>query len=166
MVLPTPSPRRLHLATFLALLPWTTPSAPAQALPNGGSVLAAISFAGDQDTYTFTATAGNGVFLRVADIAATPLTPGITLYDPTGAYVTDASGTDVGTINHTAMMTGTYTVVVADNNTYPIRDRPLRAPLRARAGSERGRPAPQRRLGHRCDSHRRSRLVHLLGPGG
>jgi lysophospholipase L1-like esterase len=84
-------------------------------LPNGGVVPGTIEV-GDLDSYTFTATVGESVQLRVADLSNNTFYPIITLYGPSGNYITYGTGPTVGAINYTATVSGASTVVVADNS--------------------------------------------------
>ncbi len=91
----------------------------AEALSNGGVVAGAISASGEMDSYTFSASAGENIMLRVADLSAsTAFFPSITLYNPTGGFVLAGSGQNVGRLDVLAGATGTYTVVVADGSTF------------------------------------------------
>jgi len=102
------------LALILAFT-WI-PFASAASLVNGGHVSGAISTVGGQDSYTFTATAGENVWLRIADTSNSAFYPRITLYGPTGAYITYDNDGSVAGFTHTATTTGTYTVVVSDDS--------------------------------------------------
>jgi hypothetical protein len=84
-------------------------------LINGGVISDAIDL-GDLDSYTFTANAGEGVQIRIADTSSNDLIPRITLYDPNGAYITYGQGYDVAAISRQVTENGTYTVVVADGS--------------------------------------------------
>ena len=84
-------------------------------LVNGGSVSGTISVAGEQDTWTFNATAGERINIQVVDLAAGDLFPLMTLYAPDGTRVTSASNYTVANIyNAEASETGTYSLVVQD----------------------------------------------------
>src|SRR5258706_14696691 len=50
---------------------------------------------GELDSYTFTAATGEGIALRVTDVAGGSLWPGFTVYGPAGNVVTWGSGVDV-----------------------------------------------------------------------
>jgi hypothetical protein len=69
---------------------------------------------GDLDSYTFAVTAGQGVQLRVADVAGGTFTPAMAVYDPSGAVVDTTYGAVVAGTSFKAAATGTYTVVVYD----------------------------------------------------
>ena len=72
-------------------------------LPNGGVISEEISVSGEIDEYTFTASAGDTVYLRIADTETTefinaPFFPRIDLIDPAGVVLTSGSGALVGDI--------------------------------------------------------------------
>ncbi len=83
-------------------------------LINGGVVSEAISIPGKQDSYTFSANAGESVEIRVADINNSSLAPQLKLISPSGAVLFNTTGTTVAVIGLTVSSSGTYTVVVAD----------------------------------------------------
>jgi len=107
------------IGLFILFFPLIT-FAPAYSAPlvNGGVISDAIDL-GDLDSYTFTANAGEGVQIRVADTSSNDFRPRITLYDPNGAYVTSDTNYDVAAISYAVTENGTYTVVVADG--YPTK---------------------------------------------
>jgi hypothetical protein len=82
-------------------------------LPNGGSITGSIAV-GQTVTHTFSARTGEGVQLRLADVAATAFIPRLYVYGPTGALVTSDWGYDVANIGFAAPATGDYTAVVTD----------------------------------------------------
>jgi hypothetical protein len=69
---------------------------------------------GDMDSYTFAVTAGAGVQLRVADVAATSFVPYLMVFDPNGALVEQVSGAAVAASSFAPSVSGTYTAVVFD----------------------------------------------------
>jgi hypothetical protein len=83
------------------------------ALSPGGSVDGHLN-EGALDSYTFSAAAGEGIALRVTDLANGALVPGIAVYGPTGSGVTSTSGSSVAGLGFAAPVTGTYTVLVYD----------------------------------------------------
>ena len=87
-------------------------------LPNGGVVSGLIDL-GDLDSYSFTAQAGETIFLRVADPEATSLFPNIELLDPSGEHVvgSEVARPLVGTLSRSLDQSGTYTVIVNDEST-------------------------------------------------
>jgi hypothetical protein len=82
-------------------------------LKAGGVVAGAIE-KGELDSYTFTANVGQGVQLRVTDLAGGAFVPAMSVYDPSGALVTFTYSADVANASVTAQKNGTYTVVVYD----------------------------------------------------
>ena len=103
---------RLVEAAFLITLLAGLSSA--QALVNGGVVSAAIDVPGDEDVYTFSASAGENVILRVGDTGGTTLFPWLRVADPSGAAVDSKFGSAVAESAFVAGSSGTYTVVVDD----------------------------------------------------
>jgi pre-peptidase len=74
---------------------------------------------GDLDQWTFTATAGETISLTISEVSAnTAFVPWMRLRGPSGALVSGGNvANDVtAQINVTAQVTGTYTVVVASND--------------------------------------------------
>ena len=110
--------RKLAQAGML-LLALSGGLASAQSLNNGGNVSGAIDFAGDSDSYTFSANAGEYFQIKTVDLAGGSLRPLMTLFAPNGSQVTAAAGNDVASISTFATLGGTYTVVVADGNGIP-----------------------------------------------
>src|SRR4029453_17227012 len=85
------------------------------ALSPGGSVADHIDL-GELDSYTFTAAIGEGIQLRVADLARGVLYPWLTVYGPTGNLVSPTANPDVAMAWFSAPASGTYTVVVSDTS--------------------------------------------------
>lgn len=85
------------------------------ALPSGGVLRGRIDL-GDLDSYTFTASAGEGFQVRVADLALGGFYPQLSLYAPNGSFLSYDSSGAVAALSGTAAWTGTYTVVVSDGN--------------------------------------------------
>ncbi len=89
-------------------------------LPNGEFVSDEIDL-GDIDTYTFTANAGESVFLRVADTESTefvsaPFYPRVVLFAPNGSFIGSGQGSLVGDLYSALTVSGTYTVAVYDES--------------------------------------------------
>ena len=84
-------------------------------LPNGGVVSDVVEL-GDIDSYTFDASAGETVYIRIADTETTGFFPRIVLVDPSGAVLNTNSGALVGAITRALVVTGTYTVIVTDGS--------------------------------------------------
>lgn len=70
---------------------------------------------GDLDSYTLNASAGDNLLLRIADINGTNFFPRVTLYAPNGSQISQAAHHTATGFNHTATMSGSYTVVVSDH---------------------------------------------------
>ncbi len=89
------------------------------AMTNGENHAGEISIAGEVDSWTFTATAGDAIILRIGEVGGNSVfTPWIRLYGPTGgAPLGSQSNLLVAEIAVTAPLTGTYTVDVASNDT-------------------------------------------------
>ena len=84
------------------------------AMTNGENHAGAISIAGEVDSWTFTATAGDAVVLRIGEVGGdSAFYPWIRLYSPSNALLGSQSNTLVAEIAVTAAETGTYTVLVA-----------------------------------------------------
>ena len=82
---------------------------------------------GDLDTYTMDLVAGESIIIRSADVATSAFYPTLLLYGPDGSYVTGVTGSSVDILNtifHQAAVTGTYTLVVADDDFYGARSGP------------------------------------------
>lgn len=86
-------------------------------LINGAAVEGTIEL-GDLDTYTFTADAGEPVFLRIADTEPSAFYPYLYVYGPTGALVQRNGGAAWGDIWFYAPTAGAYTVVVSNEHQY------------------------------------------------
>src|SRR6185369_16060602 len=83
------------------------------ALTPGAMVAGAIDL-GDLDSYTFAASMGQGVAVRVTDVAAGPFAPAAAIYGPAGALVGSAYNADAAMVSFTATASGTYTAMVYD----------------------------------------------------
>jgi hypothetical protein len=66
------------------------------------------------DAYTFEATAGMGVQLRVTDVGQTSFYPYLRVYDPNGKIVINDYHPDVAAVDLSPSISGKYTVVVFD----------------------------------------------------
>jgi hypothetical protein len=66
------------------------------------------------DAYTFDATVGTSVQLRVTNAAHAAFTPYIQVYDPNGSLVIGGYGASVAAVSLTASVAGTYTAFVFD----------------------------------------------------
>ncbi len=84
-------------------------------LTNGGARIDSITI-GDLDSYSFEASWGESVQIRMADLDSTALTPELSVYDPSGDLVAYTWSSEVARIAFAAAATGTYTVVASDVN--------------------------------------------------
>ena len=100
---------RLHVAT--------APGANEHGLLAPGAVATGSIEKGDLDSWTFTASEGEGIQLRVTDVAGGALVPAISVYNPSGGLTASTSNGEVAYTSFSAGMTGTYTVVVYDWST-------------------------------------------------
>jgi deoxycytidine triphosphate deaminase len=83
-------------------------------LVNGATHCGAISNAGETDTWTFTAIAGDRIAIHVGEVIDNnDFRPWIRLITPTGATLGNTSGTDAAAMDVAAPATGTYQVLVA-----------------------------------------------------
>jgi hypothetical protein len=72
---------------------------------------------GDLDAWTFDASSGDGIVLRIGGITSTnSFTPWIRLYGPNGKLVGSGLGTLAGEVAVTATNSGTFIVVASDGN--------------------------------------------------
>ncbi len=74
----------------------------------------------DLDRYTFTAQAGDEIFVNIRETdgnldGAFPLDPRITIFNPDGTRLDDASGSFVASAFGNALQSGEYLIVVRDN---------------------------------------------------
>ena len=84
-------------------------------LPNGGEVVGFIDV-GDLDSYTFDASAGDGIQIRVSDIDTDVWVPQVHVYRPDGFRILAPFGDDVALLVYSATITGTHTIVVTDTS--------------------------------------------------
>ncbi|MBI3849788.1 MAG: hypothetical protein HY298_05790 [Verrucomicrobia bacterium] len=72
---------------------------------------------GDLDMWTFTATNGDSIVVRVGEITDTnTFTPWLRLYGPNGALLSSGFGASVGEVSTRATNSGTFIVVASDGN--------------------------------------------------
>ena len=87
------------------------------ALTNGAMHTGTISVAGETDTWTFSATAGDAIVMSVGEVVSgATLSPWIRVFSPSSTLVASASGNQAAQVSATATVTGTYTVLIADFN--------------------------------------------------
>src|SRR5262245_30825121 len=114
------TPFVLWVALMLALLP--SAASGQGALTNGQNHTGAISAAGEIDVWTFTASQGDYIALSIGEILPPGPDPGfvpwIRLRNPNGVEIGSSAGALVGQINVTAPLSGTYTVLVASNDSF------------------------------------------------
>jgi len=102
------------LLLFLTLLNGVTAHAQG-ALTNGWTHTGTISPAGDSDSWTFSASIGDRIVIRIGEITQTgSFTPRIRLQNPSAVQIAVASSSLVAEIAVTATNTGTFTVIVDD----------------------------------------------------
>jgi large repetitive protein len=83
-----------------------------------GGMVSGVLDLGELESFTFTAFAGQGVRVRVADVVGGDLSPGLAVYRPDGGLLDSASGNRVAAMSFSAPHDGTYTVVVYDASYY------------------------------------------------
>jgi hypothetical protein len=88
------------------------------ALTNGAVHTGVISSAGELDSWTFNAPAGAAIVVRVGEIGGdSDLYPWLRVYGPTGTVLSSVQNGHAVEAAVTAPSAGTYTVVVASNDT-------------------------------------------------
>ncbi len=104
----------IALASLL-LLP--SPARAQGAMTNGASHGGAIVSAGGVDTWTFTATAGDAIVLAIGEVGPdSAFVPWIRLNRPDAVQIGTVSGVYATQLEVVATITGTYTVLVASND--------------------------------------------------
>jgi hypothetical protein len=110
----------ISVVTSLLLLALCSTNAIAQgALTDGSTYTGTIAFAGDSDTWTFTATNGDSVVLRAGTLASTNnFGPWLRVYGPDGTLLGsyDPGSPAVAEVTLRATNSGTFTVLVADGS--------------------------------------------------
>jgi len=85
-------------------------------IASGETLTGTISAAGETDLWTFAATAGDAIIVRVGEVnTSSPFSPRIQLLSPTSVSMGLNSGASAAEIAVTATNTGTFTVRVSDN---------------------------------------------------
>jgi uncharacterized repeat protein (TIGR01451 family) len=104
----------------MAIAATTLPAADAQAqgpMTNGADHLGSISAPGELDQWTFTATQGDAITLAVGETGVdTPFYPWIRLQAPNGTQVGNSYGSVAAQVSIYAPQSGTYTVIIASND--------------------------------------------------
>jgi hypothetical protein len=104
----------IYLLAFVLALIWPLAASAATVATNGSPTSGSILVAGQTNSYTFTATAGENLQVRLAKIGGTMVVR-MDLYGPSGNLITWSYSPNVASIvNAAATTTGTYTVVVSD----------------------------------------------------
>ncbi len=94
--------------------PAETPVCPA-AIEFGQTIQCSIAATGEMDTYTFDATTGDALAVRMAKSSGT-MWPGVRVYSPTGDKLCDFYGSTLAqTYNCTLTGSGTYTLLAFDD---------------------------------------------------
>ena len=86
----------------------------ANVLTNGATFSGSIVSASETNLWTFTASVGETILVRVADLTTTAFAPSIRLLNPNGTLVGTASAAVSAEIAVTATNSGTFTVTVSD----------------------------------------------------
>ena len=108
----------------VAVVAWCVFAANAHAqtaLTNGAEHPGAIASAGQIDTWTFSANAGDNITLSIGEVEPTlNFNPWIRLFAPDATALSNAFGAQAAQINNiTATQTGTYTVLVSAHSGFP-----------------------------------------------
>jgi len=88
--------------------------AAANVLVNGTSYLGTIAAAGETNSWTFTATAGETIAVHVGETATGNFLPWLRLYGPTGVQLADDFNASAAEVSVRATNSGTFVAVVAD----------------------------------------------------
>ena len=84
-------------------------------IASGQTLTGTISSAGQTDSWTFAATAGDAIIVRVGEVANNTFNPRIQLLSPTSVSLGISSSSSAAEIAVTATNTGTFTVRISDN---------------------------------------------------
>jgi len=104
----------IYMLAFVVALIWPLAASAASVATNGSATSGTILVAGQTNSYTFTATAGENLQVRVGKTSGT-LVPRYDLYGPSGNFITSSyTSTVASAINASAATTGAYTLVVSD----------------------------------------------------
>jgi len=106
---------RIALALLLLML-CAAPSSAQGPLTNGWTHTGNISSAGEADVWTFTATAGDSIVVRVGEVFSTGFAPKLQLLSPSSTVLAVSTTTVSAEIAVKATNSGTFSVVVSDNS--------------------------------------------------
>jgi len=113
-----------HASTYVLTLAKTTTALTVPNGDQGGPMLPGANYGGaitigDLDPWTFTATQGDYLAIKIGEVVLSEIdplfVPWIRLIGPTGAVVSSAVGNLTATIAVTAPLSGTYTLLVTDS---------------------------------------------------
>src|SRR5512141_2336185 len=108
--------RRIASILFFCLVLRASPACAQGQLTNGWTHTGTIAPAGDSDVWTFSATSGDRIIIRVGEITQTGVfTPRIRLQNPNSVLIAQAASAVAPEVAVTATNTGTFTVIVDDN---------------------------------------------------
>jgi predicted RNA-binding protein with TRAM domain len=116
----------------------------ANVLTNGAAQTGSISSAGASNSWTFPASAGDAIVLRIGEITQTgSFVPRIRLFNPTSVQLAAASSSLAAGVAVTATNTGTFTVIVDDagavaTGTYRLTLAKTGSPIGVSTGDEGG----------------------------
>ncbi len=88
----------------------------ANILTNGTTHFGEVAVPGQSNAWTFRASSGDRIILRLGDTSGSGFTPAIRLYNPANLLVDSSSGTTAAEVNVVAATNGTFKVIVADNS--------------------------------------------------
>jgi trimeric autotransporter adhesin len=113
-----------HASTYVLRLAKTSTAITVPDGDDGGPMLSGANYsgvimAGDLDPYTFSATQGDYIAIKIGEVVLTEIdplfVPWIRLIGPNGALVSSSLGNLTATIAATATLNGTYTLLVTDS---------------------------------------------------
>jgi trimeric autotransporter adhesin len=108
--------RRVASILFFCLALRAAPACAQGQLTNGWTHAGSIAPAGDSDVWTFSATSGDRIIVRVGEITQTGVfTPRIRLQNPSSVLIAQAASAVAPEAAVTATNAGTFTVIVDDN---------------------------------------------------
>ncbi len=103
-------------STLLLMMLYANSAAAQGALTNGWTHTGNISPAGDSDSWTFTANAGDSIVVRAGEMFNTTFAPRLQILSPTSVLLASTTATIYAAeVAVVATNSGTFTVVVTDN---------------------------------------------------